>query len=425
MKERKCAYCNIVGIFEKGESDDNQSDSVSKEITCQISDQPSFYVPGHELCLDVRIPPIGIGTYELRGEKCVEAVRFALQLGFRLIDTAAVYRNEELVGEGIRSSKVPREELFINVKIAMKSIRNEETLRAGILKSIKLLGIGYADAVLVHWPGAGGLKPEDKDGHSRGRRLCWKVLHELQTQGITRCFGVSNYYPKHFIELLEMPWSHTFPHYVTQNMKNVLPVKQGGDSKPPSINIVEKSISIDTKISGIRVKQSDSFCFPEFSGLPVINQIELHPLCAQEDVVKFCRNSHMHIQQYSPLGKGDERLLKHPELHRLQQAYFSNYSVTDMLLLWGLVNRFIPLVRSGNEEHLRRNWQLTVDYVASLQTSLSSDQLAILKESSFVTTMKPSRPPLTSKQLQILLHLRHHLGIKEDIHLCWDSITIA
>lgn len=424
MKDHCCELCNNALVSGEGTPVDKRLSSSSEGSSLPLQTTTSFIFPSHRLSPQVQIPPIGIGTYELRGETCVEAVRMALQLGFRLIDTAAAYRNEALVGEGIRASKVPRKELFVNVKIAMKSVRDEETIRAGILKSIDLLGIGYADAILVHWPGAGGLKPGDREGHSRGRRLCWKVMHELHTQGLTRCIGVSNYYPKHFAELLDMPWA--CPHFfnpIERDCNRPLGNKSERKNSEP-IHEHEEDTFTDCKKVGVQAKLAETPSPEGFASLPVINQIELHPLCTQDDTVRYCRDHRIHLQQYSPLGKGDERLHQNVKLQQLQQLHFSEYSISDILLLWGLVNGFIPLVRSGKEEHLQSNWQIAVDYFASLHPLLAAQSITFHEESS-MRTVQPSRPPLTSQQREVLIHLPEHLGIEEDVHLCWDSVTIA
>lgn len=404
----------------------HEQTAVSEENTLfHPPSQPHFRLPSHQLFPQVYIPPIGIGTYELRGENCVKAVCTALQLGFRLIDTAAAYRNEALVGEGIRISKVQRKEIFVNVKIAMKSVKSEESIRNGVLKSIELLGIGYADAVLVHWPGAGGLRPEDKEGHCNGRRLCWKVMHDLQNEGLARCIGVSNYRPQHFAELLEMPWAHSFSLNCIGISSDISCAEEKNELvTPQDSNENENESVLENNNEKKSAKKTNLSTMVGSSALPVLNQIELHPLCVQDSVVKFCRKHHMHIQQYSPLGKGDERLVQHPELRRIQQTYFSEYSIADILLLWGLVNGFIPLVRSGNESHLKKNFQLAIDYFAPLQPS--QPRHSDLTEASVTpSAIMPSRLPLTTTQKDILENLRAHLDVKEDVHLCWNSIAIA
>lgn len=314
------------------------------------------------------MPPVGIGTYELRGEETVIAVREALRIGFRLVDTAAVYRNEQWVGEGIRQSGVPRDQLFIVVKVAMKSMKSKGSIREGILKSIELLGIEYADSVLVHWPGCGGLKPNDT-GNATSRKYCWEVLHELQLEGKIMAIGVSNYYPKHFRELAEYSWASSF------------------------------------------FDSSSDQNFNEAMYLPVINQIELHPLCVQEEIVSYCRSHGIHLQQYSPLGKRDDRLFTNSTLLSLRETVFPEYSVADILLLWGLSQGFCPLIRSRNPAHVMANWRTVLDFFSIDDTSPSRQG--------------SKQRVLGTQQRDVLLNLREHLGIQTDDHLCWDSIQIV
>lgn len=370
------------------------------------------------------MPPIGIGTYELRGDDCVHAVRSALQLGYRLIDTAAVYRNEELVGEGIATSGVPRAELFVVVKIAMKSMGSDEAVRNGILESIRKLRIQYADCVLMHWPGCGGLKPEDAAGHHAARARCWRVMQELQRCGAVRYMGVSNFLPRHFNQL------HCFDSGESLSVS----------SHPTCVQNSEESHGTTSPLNQ---------CY----NLPIVNQVELHPLCVQQDVDAYCRGAHgMILQQYSPLGKGDARLLQHPKLLEVHERYFQDsttssataapstaaahkkpkreaedgdevkndtsshaYSVHDLVLMWGLAQGYCTLVRSHKVEHLKANLAAATDYFASLQQSTEVGECG------------RRRPPLSAEQLEVVKNLRRHMGVEgaEDLHLCWYSSTIA
>lgn len=348
--------------------------------------------------IPLSIPPIGFGTYELRGEACVQAVSSALRLGFRLLDTAAVYRNEELVGEGIRQSNVPRSDIFVVVKIAMKTMSSELSIREGIIRSIEKLGLnGYADAVLVHWPGCGGLQPHDAVGHAAARRRCWETMHVMQLEGIIRSIGVANYRGEHFKELGETEWGASSIFGCCSTTLSMSPSTQR-----------------DTDVN-----QSSAF-------LPVVNQIELHPLCVQSKVVEYSKSHGMVLQQYSPLGKGSSKLLQHPVLLSIQQSHFPSYSIADVLLLWGLEQGFIPIVRSANIQHIKSNWQVAVDYFQSSSLICEGDDPThsqVPRQARDVGS--PSRPPLTAEQRNVLLHLRSLMHVEEDEHLCWNSICIA
>ena len=128
---------------------------------------------------DVSIPLIGFGTWQLQGTDAYNGVRAALEIGYRHIDTATGYGNEDRVGAAIRDSGVGRENVFITTKFPPENVGRE---RETIDDSLKALGVDFVDLWLVHWPPAGEARPET-----------WKVLVEALEQGKTRSIGVSNY----------------------------------------------------------------------------------------------------------------------------------------------------------------------------------------------------------------------------------------
>lgn len=138
----------------------------------------------------VVIPVVGLGVFQAgRGAETQGAVREALQLGYRHIDTARVYANEHDVGIGLRDSGVPRDEVFITTKLWNGDQGYEATLRA-CDASLKRLGLEYIDLYLVHWPVV-GLRLDS-----------WRALEHLLAEGRVRAIGVSNYMVHHLEELL-------------------------------------------------------------------------------------------------------------------------------------------------------------------------------------------------------------------------------
>lgn len=139
----------------------------------------------------VEMPVLGLGTFQSnRGEETRRAVLWALEAGYRHIDTAAVYNNEEDVGLAIRESGVPREEIFVTTKLWNNDQGLEATPHA-YEKSLKRLGLDYVDLYLVHWP-------------IKGTRLeAWRALTCLYEQGRVRAVGVSNYTSRHLREALD------------------------------------------------------------------------------------------------------------------------------------------------------------------------------------------------------------------------------
>ncbi len=140
----------------------------------------------------MEIPQIGVGTWRLRGETASENVRLALQAGFRLIDTAQLYENEKEVGDGIRLSGVPRQEIFLTTKISTEVMRRDEAdIRASIDESLEKLQTPYVDLLLIHWP--------VKDCV----RKTWQVMEDYVRQGKARSIGVSNFNDHHLDDLLQ------------------------------------------------------------------------------------------------------------------------------------------------------------------------------------------------------------------------------
>ncbi len=139
----------------------------------------------------VEMPILGLGTWQLNSGKEAEgAVLYALETGYRLIDTAEIYGNEESVGKALNKSGVPREEVFITTKL-WNSDHGYESAIAACQRSLKRLGLSYIDLYLIHWP------------VTSLRNETWKALETLLEEGKCRAIGVSNYMIRHLEELLD------------------------------------------------------------------------------------------------------------------------------------------------------------------------------------------------------------------------------
>ncbi len=147
----------------------------------------------------VKIPCVGFGTWKAAdGQVCVQAVRDALELGYRHIDTAAAYGNEESVGRAIRESGIAREELFVTTKLANPVRGYEETL-AAFDQSMKRLGLDVLDLYLVHWPAPAAHRHDWKHLNAES----WRAMEKLYQDGRIRALGVSNFLPHHLDALME------------------------------------------------------------------------------------------------------------------------------------------------------------------------------------------------------------------------------
>jgi methylglyoxal/glyoxal reductase len=148
-------------------------------------------IAGIKLNTGAKVPSIGFGTWQLSPEDAYRSVREALKVGYRLIDTARIYRNEEAVGEAINDSGLPRQEIFLTTKLWNSDQGYDSALKA-FDASLKRLGQEYIDLYLIHWPGEGSQKRADS----------WKALVEIYKRGSSKAIGVSNYTVRHLEELL-------------------------------------------------------------------------------------------------------------------------------------------------------------------------------------------------------------------------------
>lgn len=190
----------------------------------------------------VEMPQLGFGTWKAEdGQECYEAVLAALKLGYRHIDTASVYKNEESVGRAIKASGIPREEIFVTTKLWNSAATYDKALEA-LDKSLERLGLDYVDLYLIHWPNPVALRNQWKERNA----LIWQALEDALASGKVRAIGISNFMVHHLEALLETA----------------------------------------------RVK-------------PMVNQIRLSPGIDQPDIVARCQEEGIVLEAYTPFGDGE------------------------------------------------------------------------------------------------------------------------
>lgn len=336
------------------------------------------------------MPRVGLGTHTLSGEECVEAVRIALECGLRMIDTAAVYKNEDCVAEGIRRSGVPRESIFLITKSTPRDMRKGyQGILDGCEASLQRLQTAYIDLYLFHWPGISNERPESCK-HAPARRECWRAMSHLVAIGKVRHVGVSNFLKRHLVDVL--------PTTAPLDDRDLL--AQEPLRRPSAL-------------------------------LPLVNQIELHPLCRQEELVGFCRANGVKLQQYSPLAKGDARLLQHPQLQRIFETYFSgdNNVIRLSSTQQSSETTPTPLYVKWSVQIMCGLWGLLeMGYDSLLLRTTKIDHALQLKFLSDIAD--------PSGALHSLLTARHREGLQEitkfvrtddghDLHVCWFSGLMA
>lgn len=186
-----------------------------------------------------KIPCLGFGTYLAENEVLINAVKEAINIGYRLIDTAAFYNNEKALGDAIKNSGIAREQLFVTSKV-WNTDRGYKQTKAAFEKTMEKLKLDYLDLYLIHWPA-------NKKQFNNAEEInaeTWKAMEELYLDGRIKAIGLSNFLPHHIEEL-----------------KNTAQI------------------------------------------MPMVNQIEFHPGFTQMDTVKYCQRNNIIVEAWSPLGR--------------------------------------------------------------------------------------------------------------------------
>lgn len=195
----------------------------------------------YKLSNGVEIPCIGFGTWQTPdGDVCVSSVLSAIEAGYRHIDTAQGYGNEESVGLAVKKSGIDRKDLFITSKLTNSEHGYERTL-AAFEETMKKLDMDYLDLYLIHWPNPIAFRDHWQEANDG----TWKAFEELYKAGRIRAIGISNFRPHHIEELM-------------------------------------KTATV----------------------APMVNQIRLCPGETQDEVVDYCRSHNIQLEAYSPLGVG-------------------------------------------------------------------------------------------------------------------------
>ena len=140
----------------------------------------------------VAIPKLGLGTWFIDDDKVADAVREAVKIGYRHIDTAQAYGNERGVGEGVRTCGIPREELFVVSKVAAEHKTYEEA-KAGIDGTLEKMGLDYLDMMIIHSPQPWVKVNQSDDRYVEGNRAAWRALEEAYKEGKLKAVGISNF----------------------------------------------------------------------------------------------------------------------------------------------------------------------------------------------------------------------------------------
>ncbi len=262
----------------------------------------------------VEIPKLGLGTWFISDDDSVQAVKDAVELGYRHIDTAQAYQNERGVGEGVRNGGVKREDLFVTTKLAAEVKSYDEAVKS-IDQSLETMGLDYIDLMIIHSP-----KPwmefHEEDAHTDGNREAWKALEEAYKAGKLKAIGISNF----------------------------------------------QKADIENILESCTVK-------------PMVNQILAHISNTPKELIAYCEENDILVEAYSPVAHGE--LMKNQKVIKMAEKYdvsVPQLSIRYVLQL-GLLplpktanpahmknNADVDFVISGEDMEILKNLEQIKDY---------------------------------------------------------------
>ena len=242
----------------------------------------------------VVIPQLALGTWLIDDDKTAEAVRNAVKLGYRHIDTAQAYGNERGVGEGVRTCGIKREEIFVTSKVAAEH-KDYKTAAAGIDETLRKMGLEYLDMMIIHSPQPWREVNQSDNRYVEGNREAWRALEDAYKAGKLRAIGVSN-----FLQ---------------------------GD--------------IESLCEAAEIK-------------PMVNQILAHISNTPFDLINYCQQNGIIVEAYSPVAHGEA--LKNPAIKAMADKY--GVSVPQLCIRYDVQLGLIVLPKTANPDHMKTNGEL-------------------------------------------------------------------
>jgi len=239
----------------------------------------------------VAVPQLALGTWLIENAETADAVRAAIGIGYRHIDTAQAYENEAGVGEGIRTCGVPRDQLFVTTKVAAEH-KDYKSAMAGIDGSLKEMGLDYIDMMIIHSPQPWIAVNRSDDRYYEGNREAWRALTDAYRAGKLRAIGVSN-----FLQ---------------------------GD--------------IENLWSSAEVK-------------PMVNQVLCHISNTPLDLIEYCQKLGIVMEAYSPVAHGEA--LKNAKIADMAAKY--GVSVPQLCIRYDIQLGMIVLPKTADPDHMRSN----------------------------------------------------------------------
>ena len=242
----------------------------------------------------VMIPKLALGTWFIDDNKAAEAVRNAVEIGYRHIDTAQAYGNERGVGEGVRTCGIAREKIFVTSKVAAEH-KDYKTAMAGIDGTLRKMGLDYLDMMIIHSPQPWREVNQSDNRYIEGNREAWRALTDAYKAGKLRAIGVSNF--------------------------------------------LQSDIESLCETAEVR---------------PMVNQILAHISNTPLELIEYCQQNGIIVEAYSPVAHGEA--LKNPAIKAMADKY--NVSVPQLCIKYDLQLDMVVLPKTANPDHMRTNAEL-------------------------------------------------------------------
>ena len=237
------------------------------------------------------VPQLALGTWFIDDDKAAEAVREAVKIGYRHIDTAQAYANERGVGEGVRTAGIPREELFVTTKVAAEH-KDYESAARSIDESLAAMGLDYLDMMIIHSPQPWVEVNQSDDRYFEGNLEAWRALTDAYKAGKIRAIGVSNFQKE----------------------------------------------DIDNIWDNAEVK-------------PMVNQVLCHISNTPLGLIDYCQSKGIVMEAYSPVAHGEA--LKNPKIAEMAAKY--GVTIPQLCIRYDLQLGMITLPKTANPEHMKSN----------------------------------------------------------------------
>ena len=239
----------------------------------------------------VEIPQLALGTWLIDDDKAAAAVRAAIEIGYTHIDTAQAYENERGVGEGIRTSGIAREKLFVTTKVAAEH-KDYKSAAEGIDESLRKMGLDYIDMMIIHSPQPWMEVNQSDNRYIEGNREAWRALQDAYKAGKLRAIGVSNFLRE----------------------------------------------DIDSLWEAAEIK-------------PMVNQVLCHIANTPLELIRYCQDKGVVMEAYSPVAHGEA--MKIPAIAEMAKKY--GVTIPQLCIRYDIQLGLIVLPKTANPAHMKTN----------------------------------------------------------------------